>query len=61
MNIESLKKAFFALGALEGWVDSAVQFEIEGAEAAKANLTIIETELVAARDLFAKAQGLLGA
>jgi hypothetical protein len=61
MNIESLKRAFFALGALESWVDSAAQAEIEGAQAAKANLVIVEAELLAARDLFLKAQGLLGA
>jgi hypothetical protein len=42
-------------------VDSAAQAEIEGAQAAKANLVIVEAELLAARDLFLKAQGLLGA
>ena len=61
MNIESLGKAYRALGALESWVDSAVQAEIEGAAAAKANLTIVEAELTEAKDLWARAQGLLGA
>lgn len=61
MNIESLKKAFFALGGLESWVESAIQAEIEGAPAALENLKIIETGLQEARDLFLKAQGLLGA
>jgi hypothetical protein len=61
MNIESLGKAYRALGALEGWVESAVQAEIEGAPKALENLKVIESELQDAKDLFLRAQGLLGA
>jgi len=61
MNIESLGKAYHALGALEGWIESAVQADIEGAPVALANLKIIEVELGEAKDLFARALRILDA
>lgn len=59
MNIDSLGKAFRAIGVLESWIESAVDAEIEGAADALANLKVVEDEIRAAKDLYFKAQGLL--
>jgi hypothetical protein len=61
MNQESQGKAYRALGALEAWIESAIQAEIEGSQAALANLKILEAEFVDVSTLARNAQALFNA
>lgn len=61
MNQESQGMAYRALGALEAWIESAIQAEIEGSQAALANLKILETEFIDVSTLARNAQALFNA
>jgi hypothetical protein len=61
MNQESQAKAYNALGALEAWIESAVQAEIEGSQAALANFKTLEAEFVAVSTLARTAHVLFNA
>lgn len=61
MNQESQEKAYRALGALEAWIQSAIDAEITGAEAAFGNFKTVELEFADVSGLARKAQALFNA